>query len=73
MPIAARGDPANHLVIVPDRLVSDHVGRVIGIRVDHEGDQPSLRPGGGQLRFVRRPARLQREPLFDPAGARMRA
>ena len=37
--VAARSDPADHLAVVPDRLVAEHVG--VG-RIDDEGHAPQL-------------------------------
>ena len=41
--VAARGDPADDLVVVPDRLVADDVGRVVRVGLDDERDEPSRR------------------------------
>ena len=55
VPIAARGHPADDRPVVPDRLVADDVGRVLGVGLDDEGHQPAFRATGGQLGLVRRP------------------
>ena len=47
MGIAARRDPADHLAVVPHRLVADRVGAV---GIDREGHQPA---GGAPVAFLR--------------------
>ena len=53
--VRARGHPADDRPVVPDRLVADDVGRLVGIRLDDECDEPALGTGLGLL-LVRRAA-----------------
>ena len=56
VPVAARGDPADDRPVVPDRLVADDVGRIVGVGLDDERAQPPLRAAGRQLGLVGRAA-----------------
>src|SRR5215207_8840521 len=40
--VATAGDPADHPIVVPDRLVADHIGRVAGVDIELEHHQRAL-------------------------------